>query len=130
MIQVLADLTILFHFIWIGFLILGFPVVLVYNNAVWRLAHLGAIAAAAIMQATGALCPLTLLEAALKGKQVSGAWRYPGDFIPRILESWIYVDDAVFSTIKYAAIVYAGLVILSFFIRPVKLRRSFPGNHG
>jgi len=130
MFHVLADIVILVHFVWVAFLILGFPVVLFFNKATWRIVHLGAMVAAAVMQVAGISCPLTLLEAFLKARGAAGARHYPGDFIPRVLENWIYVDDAVLNFIRYAAVLYAGLVVLSFYIRPLKLRRHAPIKHG
>ena len=118
MLSILADLVIWIHFLWIGFLILGFPVVLYLNRRGWRLLHAGALMAALIMQIAGIWCPLTILEGWLKDR--GGPASYPGDFIPRMLEQLIYVDDDVLAVVPWLTVLYTGLVVLSFWLRPLK----------
>jgi len=64
--KVAADVVILIHFLWIGFVILGFPVALYFNSAKWRLIHLAAVILMILMQVTRTICPLTYLEGWLK----------------------------------------------------------------
>ena len=120
---ILAGLVIMMHAIWIGFLILGFPIALYFNRPFWRLLHLAGLAAAAIMHVTDTLCPLTILEGYFKARGVSGS-TYPGDFLPRLLEHWIYVDAAVLKIVTYLIIAYTGIVTLSFIFRPVHFKRG------
>lgn len=58
-----ADIVIVIHVLWIAFVILGFPVFLWLNSGRWRLIHLAAVIAMALMQVTRSICPLTYLEA-------------------------------------------------------------------
>ncbi len=121
--SVLADTVIWIHFLWIGFLILGFPLVLYFNRRGWRLLHLGAMLGALVVHVTGIWCPLTILEGWLKSGGSANP-SYPGDFIPRLIESLIYVDPPVLKTVTYATALYFGVVVLSFWLRPLKLKRN------
>ena len=121
--SILADIVIVIHFLWVGFLVLGFPIALYFNNAFWRLFHFGALIAALAMHITNTLCPLTVLEGYLKSMKISAA-SYPGDFIPRLLEKWIYVDAVVLKIVTYLIVIYTVMVILSFFLRPVHFQKK------
>ncbi|MBW2595983.1 MAG: DUF2784 family protein [Deltaproteobacteria bacterium] len=120
--KVTADFVIFTHFMWILFVILGFPVFLYFNMPRWRLLHLAALIAAIIMQLTRTICPLTYLEAYLKSKNISDAV-YPGAFIIEKVESIIYVEDIVtLEKITCLTAIFFIIVLLSFLFRPVKLK--------
>ncbi len=122
--QVTADLVIVTHFMWILFVVLGFPVFLYLNLPGWRLLHLAALIATIIMQITRTICPLTYLEAYLKSKNISDAV-YPGAFIIEKVESMIYVDDLItLERITWLTTIFFIIVLLSFWFRPVKLKRE------
>ena len=122
--QVTADLVIVTHFMWILFVVLGFPVFLYLNLPGWRLLHLAALIATIIMQITRTICPLTYLEAYLKSKNISDAV-YPGAFIIEKVESMIYVDDLItLERITWLTTIFFIMVLLSFWFRPVKLKRE------
>ena len=122
--KVAADFVVFIHFMWIVFVILGFPVFFYFNLARWRLLHLAALIAAIIMQLTQTVCPLTYLEAYLKLKNMSGAV-YPGSFIVEKIESIIYIEDlATLERITCLTIIFFIIVLLSFWFKPVKLKRE------
>ncbi len=122
--KVAADFVIFTHFMWILFVVLGFPVFLYFNLSRWRLLHLAALIAAIIMQLTHTVCPLTYLEAYLKSKDISGAV-YPGSFIIEKVESMIYIEDLVtLERITYLTLIFFIIVLLSFWFRPIKLKRE------
>ncbi|MBE9546514.1 MAG: DUF2784 family protein [Proteobacteria bacterium] len=122
--KVAADFVIITHFMWILFVILGFPVFLYFNLSIWRLLHLAALIAAIIMQLTRTICPLTYLEAYLKSKDISGAV-YPGAFIIAKIESIIYVEDLItLERITCLTLFFFIIVLLSFWFRPIKLKRE------
>ena len=77
--RIAADLVIFIHFLWIAFVILGFPVLLYLNFSRWRVFHLLALIAMIVMQLTETICPLTYLETYLKSKGASSRV-YPGQF--------------------------------------------------
>ncbi len=120
--KVAADVVILIHFLWIGFVILGFPVALYFNSAKWRLIHVAAVVLMIAMQVTRTICPLTHLEAWLKsgGRE---AKVYPGAFIAEWVEKLIYVEDVTLEKIMYATMAYFALILLSFWFRPLRFRK-------
>ena len=121
--KVAADVVILIHFLWIGFVILGFPVTLYFNSAKWRLFHLAAVILMILMQVTRTICPLTYLEAWLKsGGNTKDV--YPGAFIAEWMERLIYVEDMALEKIMYATMVYLALILLSFWFRPLQFKKT------
>ena len=123
--RIAADLVILAHFLWIAFVVLGFPVFLYLNLPRWRIFHLVALIAMVIMQVTHTICPLTYIEAYLKSKGESGRV-YPGQFTIETIENLIYVEDLTLEKITYATFVFLVAVLLSFWFRPVTLKKKNP----
>jgi len=121
--QYAADIVIVIHFLWIAFVILGFPVFFWLNSARWRLIHLAAVIWMVLMQLTRSICPLTHLEAWLKSEG-QGTDVYSGKFIIETLERLIYVDNVTLEKITCATGVYLTLIVLSFWFRPIARRRS------
>ncbi len=120
--KITADVVILIHFLWIGFVILGFPVALYFNSAKWRLIHLAAVILMILMQVTRTICPLTYLEAWLKSGEAAKAV-YPGAFIIEWVERLIYVEDMTLEKIMYATMAYLVLILLSFWFRPLQFKK-------
>ncbi|MGE5790750.1 MAG: DUF2784 domain-containing protein [Syntrophaceae bacterium] len=121
--QIAADIVIVIHFLWIAFVILGFPVFLWINSARWRLIHLAAVIWMVLMQITRSICPLTYLEAWLKSEG-QGAEVYSGKFIIETMERLIYVDNVTLEKITYATGVYLTLIVLSFWFRPIAKKKK------
>ncbi len=117
--KVAGHLAVFIHFLWIIFIILGFPLFLYLNLARWRLIHLVAIIATVFMQVGGIICPLTYIEAYLQSRDLSGTV-YPGSFVIEKIEELIYVEDFTLEIIMYLTAVYLLAVILSFWIRPIR----------
>jgi hypothetical protein len=118
-----ADIVIVIHFLWIAFVIMGFPVLLWLNNARWRLVHLAAVIWMVLMQVTSSICPLTHLEAWLKSEG-RGAEVYSGKFIIETLERLIYVDNVTLEKILYATSAYLVIIVLSFWFRPIGKKKK------
>jgi hypothetical protein len=121
--QIAADIVIVIHFLWIAFVILGFPVLLWLNNARWRLIHLAAVIWMILMQVSRSICPLTYLEAWLKSEG-RGADVYSGKFIIETIERLIYVDSVTLERITLATGVYLAIIVLSFWFRPIKKKQQ------
>lgn len=117
-----ADIVIVLHFLWIAFVILGFPVLLWINNARWRLIHLAAVIWMVLMQLTRSICPLTYLEAWLKSEG-QGAEVYSGKFLIETIERLIYVDTVTLEKITWATGTYLLLIVLSFWFRPLPKKK-------
>ena len=127
--QYAADIVIVIHFLWIAFVILGFPVFLWFNSARWRLIHLAAVIWMVLMQLTRSICPLTHLEAWLKSEG-QGTDVYSGKFIIETLERLIYVDNVTLEKITCATGVYLTLIVLSFWFRPIGKKKRVRGCEG
>ena len=121
--QIAADIVIVIHFLWIAFVILGFPVFLWINSARWRLIHLAALIWMVLMQLTRSICPLTYLEAWLKSEG-RGAKVYSGKFLIEAIERLIYVDSVTLEKIMYATGAYLALIVLSFWFRPIPRKKK------
>jgi hypothetical protein len=120
--SIAADCVIIIHFLWIAFVILGFPVFLYLNWPRWRVFHLVSLIAMVIMQLTHTICPLTHIEAYLKSKGTS-ARVYPGKFTIETIERLIYVEDLTLEKITYATIIFLIAVVTSFWIRPIRIKK-------
>jgi hypothetical protein len=120
--SIAADCVIFLHFLWIAFVILGFPVFLYLNWPRWRIFHLASLTAMVIMQLTHTICPLTHFEAYLKSKGTS-ARVYPGKFTIETIEKLIYVEDLTLEKITYATIIFLMAVVISFWIRPIRIKK-------
>lgn len=119
--DVLAGLIIAVHFAWILFLIFGLPVLMALDMRRLRIFHFAALVGTVLMQATGTVCPLTYLEAALRsGGQASV---YPGQFITECLESIIYVNDLTLKTVQALTIILLAATALSFLFRPLRKKK-------
>lgn len=123
MYRILADMVIVLHLLWIGFVIFGFPVFLYLNHRRGRLIHLAALGAMVAMQLTRTICPLTYLEVFLKSKG-SAVSVYPGEFLIGLIERMIYVEEVTLLHITIATILYFIVVLLSFRFRPLKPGRE------
>jgi len=85
--KILADVVVIVHAAYVGFVVLGFAAILIgvmrnwrwVRNFWFRAAHLAAIGVVAVMAMADIACPLTTLENYLREK--AGEARYPADFI-------------------------------------------------
>ncbi len=87
--KVLADITVLLHFLWILFLMFGFVLGVRYKIA--KILHIAGLAYAVVMQIFGWYCPLTHLEVWLRLKH-DPSLAYGGSFIINYAEKLIYVQ--------------------------------------
>jgi hypothetical protein len=84
--RLLADAAVAFHFAFIAFVVLGGVLVLRKPRVAWL--HLPAVAWVVYLELTGAICPLTPLENALRTR--AGQAGYEGGFIDHYLMPVIY----------------------------------------
>ena len=82
----LADATVALHLVFILFVIFGG--LLVWRRVRWAYLHLPAVAWVVWLEFTGAICPLTPLENALRNR--AGEAGYSGGFIDHYLLPVIY----------------------------------------
>jgi Protein of Unknown function (DUF2784) len=127
--RVLADLTVVVHFAYVLFVIVGLLLTLVgwarrwdcVKNRWFRGIHLAMILVVVLEAWAGITCPLTSLEKWLR--DLAGQAAYQGDF----LASWVH--EAMFfeaspSVFTIAYTLFGGLVVLTLWFVPPRWRRS------
>lgn len=118
-----ADVVVAVHLAYVGFVVLGFAAVLAggalgwawVRNRAFRLVHLVAIALVAVEAVIGWICPLTLLEQALRPRAA------PGSFVGRLMRALLYYDFPpwVFTT---AYVVLTALAVALLWLVPPRRR--------
>ena len=127
--SLLADLVLLLHVCFVGFVVFSLLLILVGRFLHWswvrdpwfRSAHLIAIGIVVAQAWAGVVCPLTILEIALRER--AGESAYAGSFIAHWLSSLLfYAAPAWMFTLVYTT--FAALVLWTWCaVRP----RSFRG---
>jgi len=99
LLQRLADLLVLIHLVWVGFMVGGVVVTAVglfYHRLLggrwWRHIHLFGMASAGVLSLGGWLCPLTTLEYRLR--RAAGDYAEPEGLIIRLANRLIFPDLA------------------------------------
>jgi hypothetical protein len=87
--KILADFTLLIHFLWILFLFFGAYVGA--RSRALRILHLSGLAFALMIQVFGWYCPLTYLEVWLRLKH-DPRWVYAGSFVIHYVEKIVYLE--------------------------------------
>ncbi len=82
----LADVLVLLHLLFVGFVVLGGFLLMRWPGLAWL--HLPAVAWGAFLEFSGGLCPLTPLENHLR--VLGGGSPYSGDFVERYLLPVLY----------------------------------------
>jgi hypothetical protein len=118
--NILSDVVSIVHFAWILFIILAFPIALIYRLKFLRIFHTAALIFTIIMQATGTLCPLTIFEEHLR-RRGSSDFTYGGSFIVSWLRKLIYIEDLGVSllVIHILTIIFLTFVFISYIFWPL-----------
>ena len=101
--NLLADLVVLVHFLFVLFSLLGALLVMRWRNMIWL--HLPAALWAAGVEFSGKICPLTPLENWLRLR--GGEAGYAGDFIGQYLLRLLYP----FGLTRYVQIILGAIVV-------------------
>ena len=118
--RVSADVVVLLHFGYVGFVVAGQLLILVgillkwswIRNAWFRFLHLAAIAIVVAESVLGITCPLTTLEQHLRIK--AGQATYRGDFVGNLVHDLMFYDlEPWVFTIAYTLF---GLLVLGTFV--------------
>lgn len=131
--RMLANLVVLFHASYVGFVVLGLAAILLgivlrwqwVRNAWFRSIHLAAITIVVGEAAAGIKCPLTIWERQLR--HAAGQAAYTGDFIAHWAHQlFFYRAEPWVATLVY---VLFGLAVLAAFILapPAWHKRIAPG---
>jgi len=86
--RIAADAVLIVHFAFILFVVLGGALLLRWPRIAWL--HVPAVFWAAVVEATGWICPLTPLENTLR--RSAGQPGYAGDFVEQYLVALIYPE--------------------------------------
>ena len=121
--QLLADLTVLLHFLFILFAIAGAALVVRWARLAW--VHLPTVLWAVVMELAGWYCPLTPLENLLR--RVGGEATYQEGFIAHYLLPVIYPTGL---TRPVQITLGAGLLVFNVAMYVVVLRRVRGGSTG
>lgn len=115
MYTLLADLVVIFHFLFIAFVVAGGFLVMRRPKVVW--AHLPAVFWGAAIELSGGICPLTPLENHLRLLGCGSA--YGGDFIAQYLLPVIYPSGltAAVQTVLGGLVITVNLIIYALIIR-------------
>lgn len=121
--ELLADAILVVHFVFVLFVLVGLPAIWLGAWRGWgfardlrfRIAHLAAIVFVAGEALAGVMCPLTVWEDALRGRD-SGK-----GFVARWIHAALYYDwPAWVFTVLYVG--FALLVIVTFILIPPRRR--------
>lgn len=116
MYNLLADLTVLAHFLFIVFVICGGLLVIRWPKTAFI--HLPAAAWGAIVEFFGWICPLTPLENHFRN--LAGYNQYSGDFILRYLIPVIYPENLTTTIQTFLGIL---VIIINVFVYIIAIRK-------
>lgn len=129
--SILADLVLVIHALFVGFVVIGFALILAGLALGWswvrqpgfRYAHLAAIGVVVLQSWLGMECPLTTLENALRTRAGEAAYAtaFIQDWLHRLIfyqaETWVF-------TALYSA--FGAAVALVWWFAPPVRRQSRP----
>lgn len=116
MYNLLADLIVLAHFLFIVFVICGGLLVIHWPKAAFL--HLPAAVWGAFVELFGWICPLTPMENHFRN--LAGANQYSGDFILRYLVPVIY-PDTLTSTIQ--TVLGISVIVINVFVYTIAINK-------
>jgi hypothetical protein len=108
--KILADVSVLFHFLWVVFLVFGLVFAIKRSRLAWI--HLGGLLFSLLLNLLGWYCPLTYLENYLRGAYADGS-TYSDSFIIHYLELIIY-PDLPERTIRAGEILFVSLNLVVY----------------
>ncbi len=110
MIGMLADITVLLHFLWILFIVFG--IILVWRWPKIAFFHLGGLSFSLIINIFGWYCPLTYLENYLYGFG-AGHRGYKESFIQHYLLPIVY-PDLPEKTMRFVEVVFVVVLLVVY----------------
>lgn len=87
-----ADSLLILHFLWVVFMLTGFPLALLLKSPGLRLAHALGLASYLLLAVLGWYCPLTVAETHFRRLSDPG-FTYHGSFLAFWIERIIYVEN-------------------------------------
>jgi hypothetical protein len=121
--SLLADAVLVLHLVFILFVVFGGLLVLRWPRLAWL--HLPAVGWASYLELSGAICPLTPLENALRA--AAGGMVYSGGFIERYLMAVIYPPGLTRKIQIGLGVAVLGLTALVYALVVMRRWRGPPG---
>ncbi|MDM3870562.1 DUF2784 domain-containing protein [Porticoccus sp. W117] len=118
--NLLADLVVVFHLLFIVFVIVGALLVLRWRSVMWL--HLPAVVWVAILEFNSLICPLTPLENHLR--QAAGQAGYQGGFIEHYLIPIIYPSGLTPNIQMLLGIAVLAINVLIYTVLACRWRRG------
>ena len=109
----MAEFVLILHFLFIFYMVIGFPVGLIVNHRGFRLVHAGLLAFISALMILGYPCPLTDVEEYYSSRE------YGGSFLAAWLNRIIYLEWFEPKSVFIGDMVFAALVFSSFIWRPL-----------
>ena len=110
----MPEIVLTIHFMVVIFLIAAFPIGLYRNNPTFRYIHAGFLGGIVLLMLFKIPCPLTVLEESL------GQHYYEGSFLATWINKILYLEWFNPSHVLIANVLFATVVLSSFWWRPVK----------
>ena len=131
--EVLSDIIVIVHLIWIAFMLYGFALTVrgFWRPAFWdrwlfRSIHLAGILFVAAMPLLGRLCPLTIWEYRLRSHYFPGQ-EHTGSFIIDWIDKLIY-PNVPLAVVLAPTFAIAAFTLIMYVIRPPRKIRELPAN--
>jgi len=129
-VSTLADLVLVAHALFVGFVVLGFALILLglargwswVRSPAFRYAHLAAIGVVVVQAWFGLECPLTTLESALRDR--AGEAGYGTSFIQYWLYRLLYYRSATWVFTALYTAFGAAVALVWWFAPPVRRQPS------
>ena len=118
--KVLADLTVLVHFLWILFILSGVIFVLKRSKIAW--VHLGGLLFSLVLNLFGWYCPLTHLENYLHSLH-PGHLTYGGSFIAHYMEQIVY-PELPEKIVRIGGILFVCLNMIAYLVVGMQILKN------
>lgn len=92
MAKLMADILMFLHFLWVVFMLVGFPLAIYFKNNRLRLVHILGLTAYIFLAVVDWYCPLTLGEEYFRQMESPG-FSYNGSFLAAWVGRLIYVEQ-------------------------------------
>ena len=114
----MQEFLLILHFLIVLFVVVGFPLALIFNHRGFRYFHCGVFTLIILLMLLRVPCPLTVLE------ENYGVFNYDGSFIATWLRRIIYLEWVEPRHVVIMDVVFAVIVYSSFFWHPIGQNRQ------
>lgn len=116
----MSDLVLFLHGLWVLFILIGFPLAVLFRSRLLRLIHAAGLGFYLLLALTGWPCPLTFAEEAARQAAGQRGFSYEGSFLSAWVEKLLYGQSIPLWFFYLLAAAYLILVISSWWWWPRK----------